>query len=131
MPTLTPWVAPFAPFTPSAPAFAPHAPSVHVGTRDLTWVQNLLAENKRAILVGTAVTVLAIGGVTYYASSSQTDRDDDVDSEKGEKRKDKKKSKGKKKKSVKDKDGPLLEEHKSKARDSKTDSMFIIFFIII
>ena len=51
--------------------------------------------------------------------------------QKGEKRKDKKKFKGKKKKSVKDKDGPLLEEHKSKAGDSKTDSMFIIIFIII
>ena len=128
MPTLTPWVVPFAP---SAPAFTPHAPSVCVGVRDLAWVQNFLAENKRAILVGTAVTVLTISGVTYYASSSQTDHDDDIDSEKGEKRKNKKKFKGKKKKSVKDKDGPLLEECKSKARDSKTDGMFIIIFIII
>ena len=78
MPTLTLWVVPFAPF---APAFTPHAPSVCVGMRDLTRDQIFLAENKRAILVGTAVTVLEIGGITYYASSSWTDCDDDVDSE--------------------------------------------------
>ncbi|KAF8509489.1 ADP/ATP carrier receptor [Gautieria morchelliformis] len=87
-----------------------------------TRLQTFLAENKRAVLIGTAATVVAIGGVAYYASTSRIIRDDDIDSEKGEKRKDKKKSKGKKKKSVKDKDGPLLEERKPKAGESKTSN---------
>lgn len=88
-------------------------------------VQSFLAENKKAILIGTAATVVAIGGAAYYASSSRTVREDDVDSEKGEKRKEKKKPKGKKKKSVKDKDGPLLEERKPKAGDTKTSGVVI------
>jgi mitochondrial import receptor subunit TOM70 len=85
----------------------------------LTRVQNFIVENKKAIIIGTAAAVVALGGAAYYASSSRTVRDEEVDSEKGEKRKDKKKSKGKKKKGVKDKDGPLLEERKPKAEDSK------------
>ncbi|KAG6907504.1 hypothetical protein DXG01_008648 [Tephrocybe rancida] len=71
--------------------------------------QSFLSENKRVILVGTAAA-LAVGGVAYYASTSSRPRAQ-PDVEKGT-RKDKKKSSkgGKKKKSVKDADGPILEE---------------------
>jgi mitochondrial import receptor subunit TOM70 len=91
-----------------------------------TRLQTFLAENKRAVLIGTAATVVAIGGVAYYASSSRINHDDDIDSEKGEKKKDKRKSRGKKKKGVKDKDGPLLEERKPKAGESKTSSESLV-----
>lgn len=90
----------------------------------VTRVQSFISENKKAVIIGTAAVAVAIGGAAYYASSSRTRPDDDVDSEKGgERKKDKKKSKSKKKKSVKDKDGPLLEERKPKAGDSPTSSV--------
>lgn len=100
------------------------------GSSDLlTRVQNLIVENKKAVIIGTAAAVVALGGAAYYASSSRTVHKEEVDSEKGEERTDKKKSvngekrkdkKGKKKKTVKDKDGPLLEERKPKAGGLKT-----------
>lgn len=88
----------------------------------VTRVQNFLSENRKAVIIGAAAAVVAIGGAAYYASSSRT-ISTDVDSEKGEKKKDKKKTKSKKKKSAKDKDGPVLEERKSKAGDSKASSV--------
>ncbi|KAH0580575.1 hypothetical protein H2248_002070 [Termitomyces sp. 'cryptogamus'] len=70
--------------------------------------QSFISENKRVILLGAAAA-LAVGGVAYYAStSSRPHAPPDV--EKGT-RKEKKKSKGsKKKKTVRDADGPILEE---------------------
>lgn len=70
--------------------------------------QSFISENKRVILIGAAAA-LAVGGVAYYASSSSRPHAQ-PDVEKGT-RKEKKKGKGnKKKKSVKDVDGPILEE---------------------
>ncbi len=71
-------------------------------------VQMFVAENKKAVLVGTAVAAVAVGGAVYYASSSKGSGD----------KKKRGKSSGtapKKKKTVKDRDGPLLEERKPKA----------------
>ncbi|KAF9018353.1 ADP ATP carrier receptor [Hymenopellis radicata] len=74
-------------------------------------VQTFVAENKKAVLVGTAVAAVAVGGAVYYASSSKAAGD------KGDKKKRGKTSAAapKKKKTVKDRDGPLLEERKPKA----------------
>ena len=72
-------------------------------------VQNFVSEHKHAVLLGTAAALVAIGGVAYYASSS---RGPGGDVERGEGKKDKQKSK--KRKTVKDEDGPLLEERKPK-----------------
>ncbi|KAH8105230.1 hypothetical protein BXZ70DRAFT_1004749 [Cristinia sonorae] len=81
-------------------------------------VQAFVAENKRAVLVGAALTVAAIGGAAYYASTSR--RPGDGDAEKGERKRDKKKGKSsKKQKSAKDEDGPLLEETEPKVSETK------------
>lgn len=70
-------------------------------------VQGFVSENKRAILIGTAAAAIAVGGVAYYASTSSKPGGLG-DLEKG-KKKDKKKG-GKKKRTVKDPNGPILEE---------------------
>ncbi|TCD70393.1 TOM (translocase of outer membrane) complex component [Steccherinum ochraceum] len=80
-------------------------------------VQNFVAENKRAVLLGAALTVAAIGGVAYYASTSR--RSDDGDPEKGDRKKKKASKSSKKTKSGKDEDGPLLEEAKPKTADEE------------
>ncbi|CAK5263287.1 unnamed protein product [Mycena citricolor] len=67
-------------------------------------VQSFVAEHKTAILVGTGVAV-AVGGAVLYASSSSSDK---KDRKKGSKP-------SKKRKSVKDADGPILEERTPKA----------------
>ena len=81
-------------------------------------LQGFVADNKRAILIGTAAALLAVGGVAAYqyhvASSSagaggsrrRARKDGDVEKGEGEG----KKRKSKKKTTVKDKDGPILEE---------------------
>ncbi|KAI0922458.1 hypothetical protein AcV7_005987 [Taiwanofungus camphoratus] len=81
-------------------------------------VQSFVSENKRAILIGTAAALVAIGGVAYYASTSRGPGGEG-DAEKGERKKDKKKTRksSKKRKSVKDKDGPILEERSPKVAD--------------
>lgn len=81
-------------------------------------VQSFVSENKRAILIGTAAALVAIGGVAYYASTSRGPGGEG-DAEKGERKKDKKKTSksSKKRKSVKDKDGPILEERSPKVAD--------------
>ncbi|KAF9467556.1 ADP/ATP carrier receptor [Collybia nuda] len=78
-------------------------------------VQSFVSENKRAVIIGAAAAAIAVGGVAYYASTSSRPRSQG-DIEKAA-RKDKKKSSkgGKKKKSVKDTDGPILEERKPPA----------------
>lgn len=80
-------------------------------------VQTLVSENKRAILLGSAA-IIAVGGVAYYASTSRR-FGGDGDVEKAEQQtKGKKKSKSGKKarKSVKDPDGPILEERDTKPK---------------
>ncbi|OBZ73262.1 Mitochondrial import receptor subunit tom70 [Grifola frondosa] len=83
-------------------------------------VQSFVSENKRAILIGTAAALVAIGGVAYYASTSRSGGNEG-DSEKGERKKDKKKNK--KRKTVKDKDGPILEERAPKDADVPEDGV--------
>ncbi|KAJ7640366.1 hypothetical protein DFH06DRAFT_1137820 [Mycena polygramma] len=68
-------------------------------------VQDFIAEHKTAILLGTGVAV-ALGGAAYYASTSGSDADRD--------RKKKSLKSSKKRRSVKDADGPILEERKPK-----------------
>jgi len=90
-------------------------------------IQGFVAENKRAILIGTAAALLAVGGVAAYqyhvvsssagAGGSRRRTKRGVDAEKGEGAageagSDGKKKKSKKKKTVKDEDGPILEEVK-------------------
>ncbi|EIN04478.1 ADP/ATP carrier receptor [Punctularia strigosozonata HHB-11173 SS5] len=84
-------------------------------------VSNFVAENKRAVLIGTAAAVVAAGGVAYYASTSQRPPPG-ADEEKGE-RKGKKKSKSKKHKAAKDQDSPILEERAPKAADVSDAAM--------
>ncbi|KAJ7302106.1 hypothetical protein DFH08DRAFT_94254 [Mycena albidolilacea] len=67
-------------------------------------VQRFVEEHKTAVLIGTGVAV-ALGGAAYYASTSGSDRD----------KKKKSPKPPKKRKSVKDADGPILEERKPKA----------------
>ena len=82
-------------------------------------LQSFVSENKRGVLIGAAAAaaVIAIGGVAYYNRAAGGD---DVESLKSDKRKDKKKQK-KQKKSVKDKDGPILEERKPKGTEVSDD----------
>ncbi|PBK63705.1 ADP/ATP carrier receptor [Armillaria solidipes] len=83
-------------------------------------VHDFVAENKKAVLIGTAAAAIAVGGAVYYASTSRPA--DGTDLEKGDKKDRKKSSKGtKKKKSVKDKDGPILEERKPKVQEEAGD----------
>ncbi|KZT66949.1 TPR-like protein [Daedalea quercina L-15889] len=85
-------------------------------------VQSFVSENRRAVLIGTAAAVVAIGGVAYYASTSRgPGAGGDGDAEKGERKKDKKKSK--KRKTVKDKDGPILEERTPKTEVSDEEDV--------
>jgi import receptor subunit TOM70 len=87
-------------------------------------VTDFVSENKRAILVGTAA-VLAVGGVLYVSSASSS-RARAQDLEKGEKgQADKKKSS--KKKTVKDADGPILEERKPKKSKVEDVGMYRTF----
>ncbi|KII84825.1 hypothetical protein PLICRDRAFT_94959 [Plicaturopsis crispa FD-325 SS-3] len=80
-------------------------------------VQSFISENRRAVLIGTAAAVVAVGGAAYYASTS---RGPDDDSE----RRKKKGSSSKKRKTVKDKDGPLLEERSPKVADEADELKF-------
>lgn len=103
-------------------------------------LQGFVAENKRAILIGTAAALLAVGGVAAYqyhvASSSagaggsrrRTRKDGDV--EKGEGDGKKRKSK-KKTTTVKDKDGPILEEREPEkpASAGGQSQLFALFFV--
>ncbi|KIJ19674.1 hypothetical protein PAXINDRAFT_69403 [Paxillus involutus ATCC 200175] len=75
-------------------------------------LQEFVSENKRAILVGTAAAVIAAGAV-YYASSSSSSKPGSDKSRFKEKKKEKSGA-SKKKKTVRDSDGPILEEIKPK-----------------
>lgn len=67
-------------------------------------VQSFVSENKRAILIGTAVAAVA---VAYYASSSRPGRSPKKD-----------KKKNKKRKTDQDVGGPILEERAPKVPDT-------------
>ena len=69
-------------------------------------VQSFVSEHKQAIIIGASVAI-AVGGVAYYASTSSS-RGPSGDLEGGTGKPRKKKSK--KRKTVKDTDGPILEE---------------------
>ena len=85
-------------------------------------VQSFVSENRRAVLIGAAAAVVAIGGVAYYASTSRGPGASG-DAEAGERKKDKKKSK--KRKTVKDKDGPILEERAPKTAVSEEGELSV------
>ncbi|KAJ7471999.1 ADP/ATP carrier receptor [Mycena latifolia] len=74
-------------------------------------VQAFVEEHKTAVLIGAGVAV-AIGGAAYYASTSSASDRDRKDRKKGTKS-------PKKRKSVKDPDGPILEERKPKEEDEE------------
>lgn len=82
-------------------------------------VSSFVADNKRTLVVGAAAAV-AVGGVGYYLYSqrggpSSSPKDDIERNDAPVGLSDapaKKKPKGKKRKTVKDKDGPILEERK-------------------
>jgi import receptor subunit TOM70 len=82
-------------------------------------VNDFVSDHKRAILIGTAAAAAATAiGVAYYASTSR--RPGEGDAEKGERKgRDRKKSSksSKKRKTVKDPDGPLLEERSPKVEE--------------
>jgi import receptor subunit TOM70 len=77
-------------------------------------VSSFISENKRGIVIGVAAAAVAVGGVAYYVASSRADGGGrDEESLRAAKKKDKKKKKSSK--TVKDQEGPILEERKPKA----------------
>jgi mitochondrial import receptor subunit TOM70 len=83
-------------------------------------VSSFVSENKRGIIFGVAAAAVAVGGVAYYVASSRgLSGAADEEGLMSGKKKDKKKKKHKK--SVKDKDGPILEERKPQASKELDD----------
>jgi import receptor subunit TOM70 len=83
-------------------------------------ISSFISGNKRGIIIGAAAAALAVGGVAYYVASSRVGGGaGDEESLGGAKKKDKKKKKHKR--SVKDKDGPILEEKKPKEAEESDD----------
>ncbi len=83
-------------------------------------VSSFISENKRGLVIGVAAAAVAAGGVAYYVASSRADGGaGDEESLRSGKKKDKKKKKSKK--SVKDQDGPILEERKPKGAEESED----------
>lgn len=76
---------------------------------------NFVENHQRELLIGAAAAVVVGGGVAYYLSSSHSGRgDEEKGFSKGGKGKKKSKGSSSKRKTVKDPDGPLLEERKTK-----------------
>ena len=89
-------------------------------------IQSFVSENRRAVLLGAALTVAAIGGFAYYASTSRPSQDGDA--EKGDRKRGKKKGKlSKKPKSEQDEDGPLLEEAEPKDKRPSYGTTYLSF----
>jgi len=83
-------------------------------------VSSFISENKRGIVIGVAAAAVAVGGVAYYVTSSRADGGArDEESLRSGKKKDKKKKKPSK--TVKDQDGPILEERKPKGAEVEDD----------
>ncbi|KAA1470860.1 mitochondrial outer membrane translocase receptor TOM70 [Dentipellis sp. KUC8613] len=95
---------------------ASSSPSPPPASPLLDRLQAFVSDNKRGLLLTAAAAAVAAGGVAYYVASQRGARGDgapgDEESVKSDKKKKKKKAH---KKSVKDKDGPILEEIKPKA----------------
>ena len=83
-------------------------------------VSSFISENKRGVVIGVAAAAVAVGGVAYYVASSRANGGArDEESLRAGKRKDKKKKRPSK--TVKDQDGPILEERKPKAAGVEED----------
>jgi hypothetical protein len=83
-------------------------------------ISSFISGNKRGVIIGAAAAALAVGGVAYYVASSRVGGGaGDEESLGGAKKKDKKRKKHKR--SVKDKDGPILEEKKPKVAEESDD----------
>lgn len=74
---------------------------------------DFVAEHKKAVLLGTAAVAIAAGSA-YYASTSRRPGGGDKDEGKSKDKKKSGKSSKPKRKTVKDIDGPLLEERSPK-----------------
>ena len=82
-------------------------------------VSSFISENKRGIVIGVAAAAVAVGGVAYYVASSRAEGGArDEENLRSGKKKDRKKKRPSK--TVKDKDGPILEE-KSKGPEVEED----------
>ncbi|KAK2459515.1 hypothetical protein APHAL10511_008457 [Amanita phalloides] len=115
----------------SSPSFAGVSDTAGDSQPLLERMQDLISENKRAILIGTAAALLALGGVVAYqyhvassagpGASRRKRKDGDVEKGEGGEGK-KRKTKTKKKKTMKDKDkdkdAPVLEEREPKPTSS-------------
>lgn len=94
-------------------------------------IQNFVSDNKRGVIIGAAAAAVAVGGVAYYVASSRGGADSgDEESLKSGEKKSKKKSK-KSRKTVKDKDGPILEERKPKVVDVSEEGMCSNWFPLL
>jgi import receptor subunit TOM70 len=83
-------------------------------------VSSFISENKRGIVIGVAAAAVAVGGVAYYVASSRRDGGArDEESLWSGKKRDKKKKRPSK--TVKDHDGPILEERKAKGPEAEDD----------
>ncbi|KAG9042909.1 TOM (translocase of outer membrane) complex component [Tulasnella sp. UAMH 9824] len=102
-----------------APLAAPSSSSASDGLIDK--IQNFVAENKKAVIIGS---VVAAGGVGYYmySRSSASSASDSNSLDSGDKKKKKKSGESGKKKGVNDPDGPLLEERKPKIQTDETST---------
>jgi import receptor subunit TOM70 len=90
-------------------------------------VSSFISENKRGIVIGVAAAAVAVGGVAYYVASSRRDGGArDEESLWSGKKRDKKKKRPSK--TVKDHDGPILEERKAKGPEAEDDGCVYIFF---
>ena len=90
-------------------------------------VSSFISENKRGIVIGVAAAAVAVGGVAYYVASSRADGGArDEENLRSGKRKDKKKKRPSK--TVKDPDGPILEERKSKGPEVEDGGCVFILF---
>jgi import receptor subunit TOM70 len=106
-------------------------------------VQDFMSENKRAILIGTAAAVLAVGGVlAYHQYQNQYGRsprkrpgrgsvekgEAEAEAEAGQAQGESEgKKKKKKKKAGKERDGPILEERTQPAKGVATSKHFFSF----
>ena len=99
-------------------------------------LQDFVSENKRGILIGTVAALLAVGGIVAYqshvaASGRRRSRRGSLEKGEGEEGK-KKKSGGKKKKTVKDSDGPIIEEReKDPVKPAGEPRFFIFYFFLV
>lgn len=133
---------PPTPSFPASPPAAPHSARTHRERVQLKMsseassqsvldrVQSFVSEHKQAIIIGASVAI-AVGGVAYYASTSSS-RGPSGDPEGGS-GKSRSKKKSKKRKSVKDPDGPILEEiepkHKPQSEESCESLPYTLVFV--